>query len=187
MQYFSPVPPGQLLDYLERKKDEFSQKSILVANYLAHFEAIQNPTSQLPKVYFFEGQNGIKQIYQDILKKEHKTTYSALSLDNIAPELKSWLKKIFTSRKIKKNIHSKVLVSSKKPESYRKLDQKHLRESLVIPHKKFPFEVEISVYDDNKTAFISFDQSEMIGVIIESSKIANTMKSLFALIWEKKK
>ncbi|MFA6992495.1 MAG: hypothetical protein WC269_04435, partial [Candidatus Gracilibacteria bacterium] len=124
-------------------------------------------------------------IYADIIKKGGKETFAALSMDNAEPEIKKWMIKSFTPKKVKQKISSRVIVSSKNPKSYEKLDKDHLRRSLVIPHKKYPFEVEIDVYDGNKTAFISFDESEMMGVIIESPKIANTLKSLFSYIWDR--
>ena len=88
---------------------------------------------------------------------------------------------IFTPKKIKKGIKSDILLSSKNPKKYVKLDKKHLRKTTLIPNNNYPFEVEIDVFDDNKTAFISFEETELFGVIIESDKIANSMKTLFEL------
>lgn len=182
-QYFSPVPPSELVHILENKKEILDNKIEMVKAYMPQFEAVTSPQTVVPKVSFFEGPNGIKNIYGDILKKGDKETFAALSLDNAAPDIKKWMIKSFTPKKVKKNIFSKVIVSSKNSKSYEKLNKKHLRRSLVVSHKKYPFEVEIDVYDGNKTAFISYDESEMMGVIIESSKIANTLKSLFSYIW----
>ena len=185
VQYFSPLPPSELVALLEEQKEELSNKVKMVETYLPQLESVCNPGVELPKVSFFEGISGIKKVYGDILKKGNKETFAALSLDNVAPEIKDWTKNVFTNKKIKKKISSKVLISSKDSKSYTKLDKKHLRKSLVVPHPKYPFEVEIDVYDDNKTAFISFDESEMMAVIIESPKIANTLKSLFGLVWDR--
>ncbi len=187
IQYFSPISPNEIIEILNNKKENLSNKIEMFNTYLPQFEAISNPKISIPKVYFYEGIDGIKKIYEDILKKGNKKTFSALSLDNMAIELKNWLMKSFTKKKVKKNIFSKVLLSSGKAKKYKKLDKKQKRESIVIPYKKHPFEVEIDIYDENKTAFISFDETEMIGVIIESEKIANTMNSLFSLVWEKQK
>ena len=184
IQYFTPIPPSELINVLEKKKEDLTGKIEMVKAYLPQFESIYNAQAVFPKVSFYEGISGIKQVYQDILKKGNKNTSAVLSLGNVSPELKKWMIKSFTPKKIKRNISSRVLVSSKNLKSYLKLDKKHLRDSLVIPHKKYPFEVEIDVYDDNKTAFISFDETELMGVIIESKKIANTLKSLFELAWK---
>lgn len=187
IQWFSPIPPNELVDFLEGKKEEIGNKIEMVKAYLPQLKAVCNPKVSLPKVSFFEGVSGIKQVYADILKNGNKKTFAALSLDNVQSEIGDWTKNVFTPKKVKKDIYSQVLVSSKDSKSYIKLDKKHLRKSLVISHKKYPFEVEIDVYDENKTAFISFDETELMGVIIESSKIANTLKSLFALVWDKTK
>jgi sugar-specific transcriptional regulator TrmB len=186
VQYFSPVSPDELIALLENKREALDNKIETVKAYLPQLQAVFSPHEQMPKVSFFEGVNGIKHIYEDVIKKGDKETFAALSLDNAAPEIKRWMMKTFTPRKVKKNIFSKVLVSSKNTKPYEKLNKKHLRRSLVVSNKKYPFEVEIDVYDGNKTAFISYDESEMMGVIIESPKIANTLKSLFSCIWDKK-
>lgn len=185
VQFFSPIHPKEIVELLENRKSEINDRIEQVKTYLPQMEALYNPKIELPKVMFYEGKEGIKKIYQDILKSEDKKTFAALSLDSMEEDLKRWAKTTFTKKKIKKGIHSKVLLSSKNSKSYTKLDKKHLRESVVIPHEKYPFEVEIDVYSHDKTAFISYDESEMMGVIIESPKIARTLKSLFSLVWDK--
>lgn len=184
VQYYAAISPHEMKDLLERRKEDFSRKISVLKAYLPQFDALFNPQFVLPKMSFFEGIEGIKHVYLDILKKGDKETFSALSLDNIVPELKDWIFNVFTAKKVKKNIRSKVLVSSKYSKAYRRLDKKHLRESLILPHEKYPFQVEIDLYDENKIAFISFDPSELLGVIIESPRIANTLKSLFNLVWD---
>ncbi|MFA5947535.1 MAG: helix-turn-helix domain-containing protein [Candidatus Gracilibacteria bacterium] len=190
VQYFSPVPPKDLVDFLKKNEEELRAKAEMVKTYLPQFEAVYNRQNNMPKVQFFDGVSGIKQVYMDILKSGQKETFAALSwgdVSDVSLDVKDWVQNVFTKKKIKKGMFSKVLVSSKNPKSYTKLDKKHLRQSLVIPHEKYPFAVEIDVYDENKTAFISFDESEMMGVIIESPKIASTLKSLFKLVWDKSK
>ncbi|MFA5792420.1 MAG: helix-turn-helix domain-containing protein [Candidatus Gracilibacteria bacterium] len=187
MQYFSPIKPHEIIDILNTKKDDIHGKINLMESVLPQFEAIANPLTKAPKVSLYEGIDGIKQVYEDILKCKNKETFAAVSLANISPRIKKWLISSFTSRKIKRKIKSTMLIGSKHADSYKKLDAKHLRKTRTIPSGKYPFEVEIDVYDKDKTAFISFDENELIGVIIESQKIATSVKSLLKIAWDKYK
>ena len=186
IQYFSPIEPKNIVDILKAREEKLHEKMKTVEQYLPQLEAMSNPNVNIPIVSFYEGTDGIKQIYRSILKSKNKKTYAAISLDNILPEIKDWLINTFTPKKIKKKIESDILLSSKKPKSYLKLDKKHLRKTTLIPNKDYPFEVEIDVFDDNKTAFISFNETELFGVIIESEKIAKSMKTLFELAKSRK-
>lgn len=181
VQHFTPIEPAKIVELLERRKTGMEINIENIKHYMPQLESIKNPNITVPKVSFYEGVEGIKYVYEDILKHKDIKTYVALSLDNIMPAIKKWLIKVFTPRKIKNNISSEILLSSKKAKEYKKLDSKHMRETSIIPFSKHPFEIEIDVYADNKTAFISFDESEMFAVLIESPKIARSMKSLFAL------
>ena len=182
IQYFSPIEPKEIITLLQNQQEETESKIKLVEQYLPQLESICNPNLDIPNVSFYEGVEGIKQIYEDIARISNKTTYAALSLDNILPELKKWLITVFTPRKIKKNISSEILLSSTNATPYQKLDNKQLRKTKVIPYEGNPFEVEIDVYDDTKTAFISYDEAELFGVIIDSPRIARSMKTLLKLV-----
>jgi hypothetical protein len=58
-------------------------------------------------------------------------------------------------------------------------------ETLFIPVEKFPFHTEITIYAD-KVALVSFGR-KLIGVVLESEDAANTLRSLFNLLWEELK
>ena len=62
-------------------------------------------------------------------------------------------------------------------------DEKELRKVKMIDKEKYPFSVEIDIYGKTKTSFMS--GKEALGVLVESTEIHNTMKSIFELIWKK--
>ena len=61
-------------------------------------------------------------------------------------------------------------------------DAKQLRQTRFHNFKEFPFDVEINLYGKRKIGIMSF--KEQIGLIIESEKIYNTLKSIFELNWK---
>ena len=58
-------------------------------------------------------------------------------------------------------------------------------ETLFIPIEKFPFHTEITIYA-NKVALVSFGR-KLIGVVLESEDIANTLRCMFDLLWKRLK
>ncbi|MBI5755000.1 hypothetical protein HZA41_02155 [Candidatus Peregrinibacteria bacterium] len=61
-------------------------------------------------------------------------------------------------------------------------DKKYFREIRRVSAKECNFSNEINIYDD-KVAIVSF-KDELIGMIIESSEIANTQRAIFKMAWE---
>lgn len=61
-------------------------------------------------------------------------------------------------------------------------DEKHLRQTRFVLPKDFPFEVEINLYGKRKIGIMSF--KEQLGLIVESEKIYNTLKSIFEMNWK---
>ncbi len=56
-------------------------------------------------------------------------------------------------------------------------------ETHFIPIEEFPFHTEITIYAD-RVAMVSFGR-KLTGVVLESGDIANTLRSMFNLIWRK--
>jgi hypothetical protein len=62
-------------------------------------------------------------------------------------------------------------------------DHEMLRESRFIDPVKFPFSVDINIYG-LVTAISSLRGDKPFGVFIESAEIADSMRSVFNLVWE---
>lgn len=135
-----------------------------------------------PIVKMFEGPEGFIALREDIIKSRPKTieeianddAISELSMDeNMQQELKRKLEQM--------NAKSRVLVLSKD-----KVTSDRAGKTIKqIPLNKVDFTGDILIYG-NKIA-LSGLKGKMIGVIIESQEIAQTLRSLFELAWEDKK
>ena len=142
-----------------------------------------NLISGKPNVRFFEGIDGLKKVYEDTLTKNNKI-YALLSPTAAIPKLKKWLNSIYVKKRLKLNISAKIILSnSTEAKAYTKLDKKSLRETIVVPHKQCPIDIEINIYGKNSVSFISYRKEELIGVILESPAIYSTMKTFFNLAW----
>jgi hypothetical protein len=61
-------------------------------------------------------------------------------------------------------------------------NRKYFRNIRLVPRNKYNFSNEINIYD-NKVSIISFKEG-LIGMIIESTEIADTQRTIFKMIWE---
>lgn len=182
--HFRPEPPAQLMalaerqyQSLERAKD--SLKMIIPQLTSSYVLAVEKPI-----VSTFEGIGGLKEIYEDMLR-EGKTIYAILQTAEVNDELYKWLTTSFVKKRAKLKISAKVIIASGKySQEYIRKNKKELRETILVPSKKFPFKHEVDIYGD-KVSFINYKKGEaLIGVVIKNQSVAQTMKAWFDLAWE---
>lgn len=63
---------------------------------------------------------------------------------------------------------------------HKAFDRQSLRQIRI--HKSNNFEIQIKLFGGKYSAFVSID--EIMGIIIESPKIYNTLKSIFEVNWK---
>jgi len=138
-----------------------------------------------PILQFFSGQDGLRQIAEDILEK---TSGELLLCSNFAEE-----KKVFSSRdhedfirrRIEKNISLRLLAADT-PEAreIQDNDRLSLRQTKIIVGK-IPFLNETYIYGDN-IAMLSFNEkSGIVGFIVRSKDFADSERWLFEEAWRR--
>lgn len=153
------------IDLLEKYGDELSYR------HWAHSR---------PRITFYEGIAGLEKVYEDTLtaKSGLKSWASYDALMETIPEYFDTYFKRRTRKKIPmRSIHPDTQFSR---EGQRR-DKEELRESALIPAKKFSWTPEIQVYN-NKINIASW--KERLGVIIESQEIADALSAIFDLSYE---
>jgi sugar-specific transcriptional regulator TrmB len=139
-------------------------------------------------VHFYEGVDGIEQIFDDILLTCHRLPVpdNELFIISSGKDLITLLPdhyKQFIRKRIRNGIPAKILapdnLHSHKlyPES-----KAQLRQTRFFNEKEFPFQIEIDIYG-NKVALINFSSLQTIGTVIENEAIALSMRSIFQMLW----
>ncbi len=168
--------PKKLGILLDEKKEIFNK-------ILPQLLAATNSIDKKPSIQFFEGINGIKNIYKDTLKYDNTTIQAWLSEDAKFFD-EEYLLDDYIIQRIKKKIF--VQAVARNTEIARKLqkkDQQHFRQVKLIDFEDMLFfEVEINLYGGSKIGIMSFQEN--FGLIIESKKIHNTLKAIFELQWK---
>lgn len=173
--YFAEDPRKMLGD-LERKK-EILQRAM--PRLLASFALMDKK----PEVKFFEGESGIKEIYNDILETPNSEMLSWYSNDYKGYFDEKFFFEYFIPRRKAKRIWLRSIYPD--DASMRELannNTEHLRQSRFIASDKFKIECELCLYGNSKIGIISY--KDKFGVTISSQSIFNTLKSIFEVMWD---
>jgi len=156
------------------------KREALLAQILPELNLINNVAKTKPKVWFFEGEAGLKKVYTDTLRDKDITVYQWASRDMLDAIGLEWSENYMKRRAGKKIKALTIAADAPEIRKLKEKEQKHYREIKIIDPEKFPFKVEIDVYGD-RIAMIS--APDRMGVIVESKPIAATLKSIFELCW----
>ena len=181
-RYFVSEDPKKLLTKLEERKLKVDDQINEIKKLIPQLESIFNRSESKPRVKMYEGIDGLYKIYEDTLV-EKKDIYAFIGVSEGMATMGKRLQANYVPQRIKAGIKAHVIASDTKVSRiFQNKDKENFRETRLIPEDKYPFSIEVDIYS-NKVAFISFKKRELIGVIIESSEIAKTMKSIFDLSW----
>lgn len=158
--------------------------------------AIQNVMTELrelatiyrnrPTVRFFEGHEGVKRIFQDILLIDNKDLLAFSSIKELLKAVPDYYSTFMQSR-IRRRINARIISpKDEEGEKLKEAGEKEFREIKFIPDelakKLGVIGGHVFIYGDH-VALISFD-SDQTSIIIENRALANVQRSLFEIAWE---
>lgn len=175
--------PAKLLDIAKNQYTIANSALSSVQSMLPFFLSLYINSTAKPAIRTYEGIEGVKQVYQDILN-EKKFVYSLMRVEACNKELLHWINTVYTKRRIAEKIHTNVIAPNEsQAREYKKKDAKEFRTTRIVSKSTFPIDSDISIYGD-KVAFIyQADDYPLLGIIISHPKIASTCKSWFDLAW----
>ena len=175
--FFYAENPSSLANDLEEKR-------LVLKTILPELLAFDNLIDKKPKTRYFEGPEGIKEVYLDTLNYPEQEMLCWVAEEAFYDFDRDFLENYYHPRRIKNKIWTREIASDDPAtRAYQAQDVSNLRKTKLLPSKPFPLDVGISIYGDNKVGIVSF--KEELGLIIESDKIHNTLKSMFEFFWEK--
>ncbi|MSU55729.1 MAG: hypothetical protein EXS51_00255 [Candidatus Taylorbacteria bacterium] len=181
-QEYSAEPPESVIAYL-RKEAEAARERITRAEALLPELRSVHATQNRPKIKFYEGTEGLKQVYEDTLTSAEAIRAYA-NVDDMHKGLPNYFPEYY-KRRAGAGIAIRAIVPStliaRARSSY---NEEEKREIAFVPEDKYYFSPEINIYD-NKVMIASW--REKLGVIIESAEIADAMKKIYELAWAEAK
>lgn len=172
----NPINIKNLINVKKTAIEELDSKiDNVLPNLLNNFQLI----SSKPAVYYFEGLDGIKNLYRKILK-ERKTLY------------------IFTSRYERKNPEFVKLLLNQIKEQYKRrikvlaltgkyLNSKEIKErkeclAYVKTVKNLSIDSEIIIFGNN-VAITTFKNQDFLTTLIVNNNISQTFRNIFKCLW----
>jgi len=166
----------------EKLQEILFEKQRILEKDLPKLISIYNTKAKKPKVVYYEGLEGLKQLYYDSLSSlnngDEILAYVTVKTPEVIPD--------YTANYVKKRVEKGISIrglynNSPKMRGYLKKNKEQLRTTRVLDSKKFPFENEINIYKDK--IVIGTYEPEPYGIIIESKQIADTQRVIFELAW----
>lgn len=171
-KHFMAVDPKVVIEQAKAKVKIAEQA-------LPQLSALLNNSEKIPKMYYFEGLDGIKNIYNDSLQSKS----DILTFTN-PKELVGALGKyheVYIQERQKKKI--KVMALTPNDEFGLKAQNEGIgvsREVKLFDKNKYVVHNEVMIYDDKLAVFSGKYE---VGVIIENQDIAGTFKNIWQMVW----
>jgi HTH-type transcriptional regulator, sugar sensing transcriptional regulator len=151
---------------------------------LPELQAMHNIIPIKPKIIYYEGEEGMKDLYMDTLNcsKAGDVIYAYTGMSKFYDVFPKDFADYYIAERVKRKIRVQV-IAPKTPAAvdWLKTAPQTLREIKLIDDPRFTFKADTEIYG-NKVALISYKENFM-GVIIESKEICDMQKSAFELMW----
>lgn len=167
--------PENMIHIIEEQKRELK-------NDLPELLSIYNTKVNKPKVAYFDGLEGIRNLYEDTLSVLEKGDEILAYVGNYEiPELEQYMHD-YVLRRAKKGIKARGIAENKPGiKEFTKENKEQLRVTRLINEGEFNLKNEINIYA-NKVIIITY-KPEPFGVLIESKEIADTQRAIFEMAW----
>ena len=177
--------PQTVMAKLRTKIRQFRKQHEAIEQSLPQLLAEYKELDSKPVLQFFSGQDGLKEISDDVLQSGVK---EILLLSNQAEERKVFTDhdhKDFIQRRLAQGIRIRVLATDTlEAKQLQKSDKQNLRETCIITSEE-PFTSETYIYG-NKVAMLSFDL-DFFGFIVTSKPFAQSQRFMFEQLWSQYK
>jgi len=180
---FSIEHPLQILDLLEKEKNNVEIKIHLAKSLMPELEMLEKVTGEKAKVKFYEGKEGIAMIQKEFMRAKPKEW---LNIFNINIALKHFpVSKTDHRQKVRQKKMSGRGIAVYDPKiNIPNLPPFPNSEMRYLPLSKFnlPFNSEISIFND-KAALISY-HGKLMAVVVQNKSIVDGLRLLFELAWQ---
>lgn len=177
-QEYLAESPDKIVSLLENQIKNKENQLSRIKNILPEMKSLHNVAGR-PKVRFYEGLRGLEDVYEDTLtSKEEILAYA--TVDDMHMAMPNYFSTYY-KRRVEKNVSIRAIIPATPTGKARaSKDSEEKRQTRLISPEKYYFSPEINIYD-NKVMIASW--KEKLGIIIESTEIADAMKKTFELAW----
>ncbi|MEI7579647.1 MAG: helix-turn-helix domain-containing protein [bacterium] len=178
-----PETPEKIVMLLEQKKRELNYLETKLPHFIKEIEKIkilEKPTQQT-NIKYYQGINGVRSIYKDVVKTQELRSYVNISkIFEMFPENPQ----LFPSSAKKGNlkIWKEIVDESSKAMEYIKTFKHHLYQYKFFPKKWNVSLFDYMIYDGNIAIISGYDK--VSGVVICNKSSAENAKVIFDMMWD---
>ncbi|PJA87086.1 MAG: hypothetical protein CO141_01385 [Candidatus Moranbacteria bacterium CG_4_9_14_3_um_filter_42_9] len=173
-KYYVAIDP-QELKILIRKKEA------LLNNILPQLSAMSNVSDVKPKVWFYQGKDGILHAYEDSLNYPGIEVVGWACGEVVKMFDEDEIEKYIRTRIRKKILQTMIMPNDEDTARFTKNDSHQLRRTKLVEADTYPFKIEINIYANRVGIFSIRDK---MAVIMESEQIASAMRMIFQMCWK---
>ena len=182
-KYYSAIPVENLRSLFEEKRS--SLENILIE--LGRSTHLSSNDAKLD-VTFYPGSQGIKAAGLIFMNETKiKTWHSFENLSRVTDNVGFEFENFYIQERIKRNIHSKVILSmteeSPVVRKFLKEDKNQLRETVILSPNEYPFETTVAV-TKGLILLINPNQNPF-ALLIRNQFLANTLLNIHKFIWDR--
>ncbi len=182
---FQAEPPERIGTYIERRKVQLTEQSNRLKDILPEIKSIQRESGERPVVKYFEGKEGILSMLEEVFGPEDEKSADVMNV--IYPEDK--LREIFTESERVKYRNLRLSRHIKSKAIYTSVSESRPSDStgdrMRIDWGKYPVMCDITIYKDKIS--IGIVGKKLSGIFVQSQDLADTLRSLFAIVFDSKK
>jgi len=178
---------GRTLYYVDDTRDLeriIEMKSKSLQELLPELKRVQNILSVKPKIVLYEGEGGMKQLYQEIIDSVSPgdKIFTYIGLENFDNLISAEVSGDYINQRIAKKVVNRVIASpSEKSEQIFGSSQEELREMKIAKGVTEVFSSDMKIFG-NKVAFLSYKEN-FFSVVLESREISIMLRSAFNIMW----
>lgn len=177
--YFAAESPERLQELVRKNQLEIAEQSKRLTEILPELQDLFASAQERPKVRFYEGKDGIMAMADDIYKVKDKKILTITSDDLVSKTFSKKERDEFERIRAKRGISTRELYT-KKTGPFTTPAPPTVQDRF-IPEDKFPITAGVDIYDNKVAAYTL--SGRLVGAIIESREIADTLRSVFELAW----
>lgn len=180
-KYFKAAKPQRLIRYLEEKEQKIKNEKQEINKIIPELIDFYNIPKKRIEASIYEGTEGLKTIFEDIIKSKEKE-WLAIASSGKAPQILPYYLAHFHKRRIKKKIKLKTLINDDAEGKKRgkELSKMRLTNVKYLP-SKFVTPISVYVYK-NKTAFIIWNLP--VALLIDNKETTESFRDHFEILWK---
>lgn len=177
IEIFEICSHENFLHWIDEQKEKHEEVYKTAKEDIHDFMSIIQDQTWKPGVSYYEGVEGLKEIYEDMLKTE-KDIYCWTDIQKIEETLGDYMKRFIQQRIEKKIITYAVLPKNRSNILYANTEEN--REVKLV--EELPIDGEIRIYGD-KVAVITFDKTNPVGFVFKGHLITSLFRGIFQSYW----